>query len=718
MPAEVVVVGAGGAGGTLAGLIATGRSRNVLLCDADEEHRTAIKRHGLVLSTRTANRRLAIDAVAPCELPSGLRTVVLAVRGADVRAAMEALVPALHPDGVVLAVQDGVSFDTVAAAIGEERTLGTVCGFSAHRVAPGHVVVERDGSIAVGIPESARAGMASAVAALIPGAATTDTVASQAWARRIHLCFLLAADIAGMRPSDVLSAERFQPLLRSLAEEIAAQCPVPHVPFDGVDPGNIDASIGRLRTEWAVADSLRPGGDCGRRSPIDVAAFAGLDGAMFEQLRRLSAAVSAGSRSRTPANLDLLATYERCRSEGERLRAVTQLLQLADADPPAGPLCGVPVGLKDNIDVAGVPTTNGSGALSRPARSHAAVVKRLLDAGAEPVCKTNMLEFAIGNPSRTFGGTRNPVDVARTSGGSSGGSAALVGAGALDYAVGTDTTGSVLVPASYCGIVGLKPTHGTVPMDGVTALAPTCDHVGTLTRTAQQALRLLGVLSGRPVRLRDVRTLRIGLLTEHVTDEALTGPVRQAMSEQAEAFSRLPVEIAEISIPELALVDEAVSAIVLHEADEHLHSLLTVPGLADGTRLFLEHAVRCGPDRYRRGLAARKRVMAAFDRAFAEVDVLAGPTVFRTAPSGDALYTTPEDDLESRFTGAYSITGNPAVTVPCAVDPDGLPIGLLLGGPPHTDDRLLSFADLYERQVLVPGFGDSPATRQSSMEVT
>jgi aspartyl-tRNA(Asn)/glutamyl-tRNA(Gln) amidotransferase subunit A len=266
--------------------------------------------------------------------------------------------------------------------------------------------------------------------------------------------------------------------------------------------------------------------------------------------------------------------------------------------------------------------------------------------------------------------------------------------------VGTDTSGSVLVPASYCGIVGVKPTHGLVPMGGVTPLAPTCDHVGTLTRTSKQALLLLGVLAGSSYPLGPVDGLRVGLLTDHLQDDALSEPVRESMSKQAAVFAELPVDVLQVSIPELALVGEALSAIVLHEADEQHHALLTVSGLADGTRLFLEHAARCGRGRYQRALSARAEVVAGFDRAFEQVDVLVGPTVFRTAPLRDALYTSPEDDLESRFTGAWSVTGNPAASVPCGLDPDGMPIGLLLGGPRHTEQRLLSLAHAYERQQL------------------
>ena len=153
--------------------------------------------------------------------------------------------------------------------------------------------------------------------------------------------------------------------------------------------------------------------------------------------------------------------------------------------------------VKDNIDVAGVVTTNASTVAVPPAAARdATVVSRLRAAGADLLCKTNLLEYAAGSVNPAYGMTYNPRDRSRTSGGSSSGSAALVAAGVVDYALGTDTGGSIRIPAAYCGIVGLKPTYGLVPVDGVFPLSPSLDHVGTLTTTVAQTRRLLEVLAG------------------------------------------------------------------------------------------------------------------------------------------------------------------------------------------------------------------------------
>ena len=169
-----------------------------------------------------------------------------------------------------------------------------------------------------------------------------------------------------------------------------------------------------------------------------------------------------------------------------------------------GPLAGQPVAVKDIIEVAGLATGCGSPASDpAPATADAPVVARLRAAGAEVFATTQCLEYAAGFAHPEVGDTRNPRDPSRTSGGSSGGSAALVAAGVCELALGTDTGGSIRIPAAYCGVVGLKPSYGVVPVAGVFPLSPTCDHVGTLTATVAGTAALLTVLAdpghaGRP----------------------------------------------------------------------------------------------------------------------------------------------------------------------------------------------------------------------------
>ncbi len=187
---------------------------------------------------------------------------------------------------------------------------------------------------------------------------------------------------------------------------------------------------------------------------------------------------------------------------------------------PSGPLRGEPVAVKDIIAIEGVPTRCGSPASDQaPAAADAALVARLRDAGAEVFAASQCLEYAAGFAHPLIGDTRNPRDPGRTSGGSSGGSAALVAAGVCDLAVGTDTGGSIRIPAAYCGIVGLKPSYGLVPADGVFPLAGRCDHVGTLTATVAGTARLLAVLAGQPV------LAHPGLADPVLADPVLADPV-------------------------------------------------------------------------------------------------------------------------------------------------------------------------------------------------
>ena len=227
-----------------------------------------------------------------------------------------------------------------------------------------------------------------------------------------------------------------------------------------------------------------------------------------------------------------------------------------------------PVAVKDNIDVRGVVTTNASTVgVPPPAERDAAVVARLRAAGAELLCKTNLLEYAAGSVNPAYGMTFNPRDESRTSGGSSSGSAALVAAGVCDLALGTDTGGSIRIPAAYCGIVGLKPTFGLVPLDGVFPLSPTCDHVGTLTRTVAQTAALLGVLAGAPIELRPVDGLRVGVLRRQLDDPDLVpARARRACWRRSSGSARRASRSSTSTCPSSTSSTTSLGAIILREA--------------------------------------------------------------------------------------------------------------------------------------------------------
>jgi Asp-tRNA(Asn)/Glu-tRNA(Gln) amidotransferase A subunit family amidase len=358
------------------------------------------------------------------------------------------------------------------------------------------------------------------------------------------------------------------------------------------------------------------------------------------------------------------------------------------------------VALKDNIDVRGVITTNASAAGARtvPERD-AAVVRRLRAAGADLVCKTNLLEYAAGCVSPAYGMTYNPHDPQRTAGGSSSGSAALVAAGGVDFALGTDTGGSVRLPAAYCGVVGCIPSHGLIPTDGVTALAPSCDVVGTLTRTAEQAAVLLDVISDRKVLpLPFLSTVRIGVVREHLTyphlDHAIRGHVESALTDLARVTNG---ELIDLEIPELALADAARDGIIMWEAWQQLGYLYATEkdALGPGTAHFLEQASQVDEQRYQEAVALRRELVRAMSRAFSTVDVIAGPTVPLLAPFEDPPIGTFQGDLEGAYTPICNICGLPAISVPCGTV-GKLPVGLHLMADRGGEQTLLAVARTFE----------------------
>jgi aspartyl-tRNA(Asn)/glutamyl-tRNA(Gln) amidotransferase subunit A len=352
-----------------------------------------------------------------------------------------------------------------------------------------------------------------------------------------------------------------------------------------------------------------------------------------------------------------------------------------------------------------VPTRCGSPASDPgPAAEDAVLVRRLREAGAEVFATTQCLEYAAGFAHPEVGDTRNPRDPSRTSGGSSGGSAALVAAGVCDLALGTDTGGSVRIPAAYCGITGLKPSYGLLPLDGVFPLSPSCDHAGTLTATVAGAADLLAALAGpisNPSSLSNLTSptsssrpaaFTVGVLAAQLADPSVTPAVRDAVRSALDALAAAGWRITELTAPwldDLAGCDDVLTEIVAREA--HLvHKDRDTSRYAEGTRALLAFGASVGEARYAAALARRAELSAAIESSLAGVDVLAGPTVGYQAPEQDPPFGAGDDNGESRFTGPYNLTGHPAVSLP--VPAAGLPVGLQLAGRRGADAALLRVA--------------------------
>jgi aspartyl-tRNA(Asn)/glutamyl-tRNA(Gln) amidotransferase subunit A len=383
----------------------------------------------------------------------------------------------------------------------------------------------------------------------------------------------------------------------------------------------------------------------------------------------------------------------------------------AAAGQARGPLHGQPVAVKDLVDMAGVVTAAGSPKLAahRAARD-ADVVERLRAAGMVIVGKTRTHEFAYGVQTP---GTVNPWDEARIAGGSSGGSAAAVAAGMVDYAIGTDTAGSIRIPAACCGVVGLKPTYGTVPATGVFPLSWSCDHVGPITAGVAEAGLLLEVLSGVPAvapASAPPAPLRLGRLAG---DELAM--VDAAVDDVVDGFcARLEAEGARIDEVELPLsaARSAVGAMVLPELAAAHEPLLAETG-EEGYSRHILNAIGRGrrmlATEYLEGRRYRDRFKALVEGLLTERDALALPTLPVVAPAtearevelGDGNRTSVQQALTA-LPGPFNCSGSPVVSVPVGLV-DGLPVGLSLVGRAGGDHELLRVARAVEDAARFTG---------------
>ena len=365
-----------------------------------------------------------------------------------------------------------------------------------------------------------------------------------------------------------------------------------------------------------------------------------------------------------------------------------EALTEADTAPP-GLLQGVPIAVKDVIDVAGTRTTAASKILAdNIATTDATVVGRLRAAGAVILGKLNTHEFAYGatTTSPHFGPARNPHDPERIAGGSSGGSGVAAAADLAAGTLGTDTGGSVRIPACLCGVVGHRPTPGLVPNDGVVATSWTFDTVGPIARTAEDCALLLEAMSERPIRLDVARDLRIGLVT----------PLLERADPQiAELVGAAAATLGHIEPVTPPLLDEAgviQQLLMLPEATTaHLPWLRTrLADYGEDVRARLLAGLLLPATAYPTGLRARRWYIRELKPVLDRFDLLAAPSMPMVAPRIDA------DALPYRralipFNSPWSLAGLPAASVPCG-SVDGLPVGLALVGRPHEDAAVLGAA--------------------------
>ncbi len=374
--------------------------------------------------------------------------------------------------------------------------------------------------------------------------------------------------------------------------------------------------------------------------------------------------------------------------------ALSQARELDRADVNK-PLQGVPIGVKDLMDTADMPTTYGSPIYAghRPPFD-AACVASCREAGAVIMGKTVTTEFATFQPGPTRN-PRAPSAMPHTPGGSSSGSAAAVAAGMVPLAFGTQTAGSIVRPAAYCGVVGYKPTHGTLPLAGTKPLSPSLDTIGVLARSVEDAAFFIGVLARTDYALASPGALRVGLCQTPHWDRA-SADARQALSDAARLLEKSGARVSDMAWPaEWNGLTQAQIDIMGNEAlaafapERQQHAKLFSAAFAD----FLAAARTTDGARAAAAYALAERARCALATVFRSVDVLLAPSAEGEAPAGLGATGNPI------FNRMWTLLGVPCVHVPTGVGMQGLPVGVTVIGPRWGDAQTLAAAERLHRSV-------------------
>ena len=409
-------------------------------------------------------------------------------------------------------------------------------------------------------------------------------------------------------------------------------------------------------------------------------------------------------------NAFILVTADEARREAKRADE-----ELA-AGEDRGPLHGVPVSIKDLFDVRGTATTAASHVRDgHIATEDAPAISRLRRAGAVIIGKTNLHEFAFGttNEDSGYGPARHPDDPTRSPGGSSGGSAVSLASGMALATLGTDTGGSIRIPAALCGTVGLKPSLGELTTDGVVPLSRTMDHVGPLTATVSDAWHMFHALRGdtrlKPLVPSAVERLRFAIPRSYFCD-LLDAEVRQAFASSVDALRSAGATVEDVEIPSARFIATVYVHLVFGDAAPyHAAALETMPDRYTApVRMRLEMARYVLAEDYTRALEGRAQLAREVDRALSGFHALILPTVPIPAPKIGANTVDidgvkePVRNAMLRLTQLFNITGHPAISLPCGRTAGGLPCGVQIAGTRGQTDQLLHIAAGVERVLGTP----------------
>ncbi|MEO2082756.1 MAG: Asp-tRNA(Asn)/Glu-tRNA(Gln) amidotransferase subunit GatA [Desulfurobacteriaceae bacterium] len=439
-------------------------------------------------------------------------------------------------------------------------------------------------------------------------------------------------------------------------------------------------------------------------------------------------------------NAYITVTEEEARKRAEV--ADRELEKLSEDEIPE--LFGIPISIKDNINVEGVRMTCASKILKDFISPYdATVVKRLRERGAIFIGKNNLDEFAMGSSTETsyFGPTRNPWDLERVPGGSSGGSAAAVSARSALASLGSDTGGSIRQPASFCGVVGLKPTYGRVSRYGLTAFASSLDQIGPITKNVEDAALLMNIISGQDSKDAtsakvpvpdflssingEVKGLKAGLPKEYFV-EGIEPEVKKKVFEAVKRLESLGIEFEEISLPHTAYAVETYYIIAPAEASSNLgrfdgvrytyrakdykdlidmYKKTRAEGFGDEVKrriMIGTYTLSAGyyDAYYLKAQKVRTLIYQGFQKAFEEVDFLITPVAPETAfKLGEKTDDPIKMYLSDIFTIAVNLAGLPAISVPCGFDSKNLPIGLQVIGKAFDEETVLKVAHAVEKEL-------------------
>ncbi len=470
----------------------------------------------------------------------------------------------------------------------------------------------------------------------------------------------------------------------------------------------------------------------------------------------LSAAIKQGTVTAVDAMAAVLSRIDERESDinayvtmdrEQALKAAAAVQEKIEKGELNGVLAGVPVAVKDNLCTEGMRTTCSSKILENfvPTFSAEAVVN-LEKAGAVVIGKTNMDEFAMGSTTETsaYGVTRNPWNTDHVPGGSSGGSAAAVAAGECYFALGSDTGGSIRQPASFCGVVGLKPTYGTVSRYGLVAYGSSLDQIGPLTKNVADCAAVLEVIASHDVKdatsinrkeenkdtdftaalVDDVKGMKIGIPRDYF-GEGLDGEVKDAVLAAAKQLAAKGAVVEEFDLSLVAYAIPAYYTIAAAEASSNLerfdgikygYRAASFEGLHDmykktrseGFGAEVKRRIMLGSfvlssgyydAYYLKALKVKAMIKNAFDDAFAKYDLILGPVAPTTVPKlGESLSDPLKMYLGDIYTISVNLAGLPAISLPCGKDSKGLPIGLQLIADSFQEKKLIQAAYTYEKQ--------------------